>query len=170
MPRQPLTSVRTPAVGGSVSSSGAPTPEPGTALHTVPPVLARPGHPFTSEDSMTTITDKLRERLASLEYRLRDARIVVQNLETAHSEMQQAVWDAERIDAEAKEQPTPSPHPGERIIRELESAGRALVLAELAARCKLTTQQVSDALRPLVRCGDVERVGRGIYRRVGVRP
>ena len=134
MPRQPLTSVRTPAVGGSVSSSGAPTPEPGTALHTVPPVLARPGHPFTSEDSMTTITDKLRERLASLEYRLRDARIVVQNLETAHSEMQQAVWDAERIDAEAKEQPTPSPHPGERIIRELESAGRALVLAELAAR------------------------------------
>ena len=66
--------------------------------------------------------------------------------------------------------PTPSPHPGERIIRELEAADRALVLAELAARCKLTTQQVSDALRPLVRCGDVERVGRGIYRRVGVRP
>ena len=158
MPRQPLTSVRTPAVGGSDFL-------PGTALHTVPPVLARPGHPFTSEDSMTTITDKLRERLASLEYRLRDARIVVQNLETAHSEMQQAVWDAERIDAEAKEQPTPSPHPGERIIRELESAGRALVLAELAARCKLTTQQVSDALRPLVRCNDVERVGRGVYER-----
>lgn len=56
-------------------------------------------------------------------------------------------------------------NPGELIIRELEAAGRELTVHELAHRAGLTQQQVSDALRPLVSCGDVEKVSRGVYKR-----
>jgi len=112
------------------------------------------------------ISENLKEHLRGIERRLRKARIVVQGLQTAHDEIEMAIWDAEAIEAEQEKAATVAPtHPGERIIRALESAGRPLPISEIAHRAELTRQQVSDALRPLVSAGDVQRVRRGVYRR-----
>jgi len=68
------------------------------------------------------------------------------------------------LDGLTDEQPTTIP--SERIIRELEAAGRELTIHEIAHRTGLSKQRVSDYLRPLVKAGDVTKTGRGVYKRV----
>lgn len=125
-----------------------------------------PGTP-SQEMSMSTIVQQLKDRLGDIEYKLCEARVEVAKLDAARHQLQQAVYDAEGVEAAAERAAGATDIPGEVIIRELEAAGREMTIHEISHRTGLQQQKVSDALRPLVKAGDVIKVTRGGYQRAG---
>lgn len=109
---------------------------------------------------MMTIRQHLEQRAQSLRLA---ASMHQEGLTAAEARLREVEDAIEALDL--AEQSPSEQHPGERIIRALEGAGRPLPISEIAHRASLTRQQVSDHVGPLLRAGDIQRVSRGVYRR-----